>query len=161
MIEEWKPIFNSHYSVSSMGRIKNIDTGKILKPRVHSNGYLRTCINGKDKYIHRLVAEYFIGNNSPDVKNTVNHKDFDKKNNCVENLEWISKDGNYRHAVENKRNAHSSRHGHTILSEETVIEIRRLKNTGLSASKIKEALNLSYRADSINHIASGTRWIHA
>ena len=64
-----------------------------VKPRKLPNGYLRVylrCKDGKrrDVYIHRLVATAFIPN--PENKPCVNHKDCDRTNNCVLNLEWCT-----------------------------------------------------------------------
>lgn len=60
-------------------------------------GYLTVSIDGKHRYVHRLVAEYFIPNplNLPQV----NHKDGDKQNNSVNNLEWCTSGDNTRHAI--------------------------------------------------------------
>ena len=91
-MEEWKDVVGAeeYYQISSLGRIKNKGTGEILKPSI-SSGYrhieLRYGIN-KMVLIHRLVAEAFIPN--PFGFRCVNHKDENKLNNCVDNLEWCT-----------------------------------------------------------------------
>lgn len=67
-----------------------------LKNQTSRKGYKYININGKRKYIHRLVAQAFI----PNQKNypCVNHKDGDKSNNKSENLEWCSYSENNKHA---------------------------------------------------------------
>ena len=103
--EIWKEIqgFEDRYAVSSKGRVMNLKTGKILKHGSTQNGYANVCLckgdGTKRKWIkvHRLVAEAFIDN--PDNLPQVNHKDENKTNNNVENLEWCSASKNIRHSV--------------------------------------------------------------
>lgn len=91
--EEWKLLnfstINSKYYISNFGRVKSItDKGiRIMKTQL-ANGYERIHILGKMYFIHRLVAIYFI--NNPNNLEQVNHKDFNKLNNKVDNLEWMS-----------------------------------------------------------------------
>lgn len=96
--EEWKDIdgYEGLYQISNYGRLRSfVDKNGhkriiIRKFQKNTKGYLQTRIykNGKGKTvkIHRLVAEAFIPN--PDNLPQVNHKDEDKTNNCVWNLEW-------------------------------------------------------------------------
>lgn len=95
-------IVDEKYIITESGKVYTIYKSKRgiqqQKPRKHSNGYLRATIHGKDKYIHRLVAECFIDN--PDGMTEVNHKDGNKENNSVENLEWCTRSQNNRHAFQ-------------------------------------------------------------
>jgi hypothetical protein len=89
--EFWKTIDNfPNYDVSTFGNIRNNKTNKLLKPAFNSSGYYRcTLLNNlgnKTITIHKLVAICFIEN--IDNKPTVNHKDRNKINNNVNNLEW-------------------------------------------------------------------------
>lgn len=88
------------YSVNLEGEIINTKTGCKLKPWVGKNGYLTVSLtnNGyaKKVYIHRLLGEAFISN--PEEKPTINHKDGNKRNNKLENLEWASHSENIKHA---------------------------------------------------------------
>ena len=100
-MEVWKKIRNhDRYEVSSYGRVRNSYTGKLLKPGVHKQGYLLVwlCENGTRyaKSVHRLVAEAFIQN--PNNKPQVNHKNGDKTDNNVKNLEWVTGSENTIHA---------------------------------------------------------------
>ena len=98
--EIWKDIENyeGYYMVSNMGRIKSLNyrhTGKegILKGNDNGDGYLQVKLlkddKGKNYKIHRLVAQAFLdnSNNLPEV----NHRDENKQNNCVQNLEWCDR----------------------------------------------------------------------
>lgn len=93
--EIWKPVVGYEgYEVSSFGRVRN--KHKILTPYLTEKGYLRCHIRGKWHRIHRLVAEAFVQN--PNNYSEVNHKDEDKTNNCVENLEWCNHSQNLLHS---------------------------------------------------------------
>lgn len=95
------------YSVSNQGRVINSETGKVLSQRKASNGYLRVNLRkGNIKYekphvasVHRLVAEAFL--ERIPGKDYVNHKDLNKENNNVENLEWCTAKENSQHVYLN------------------------------------------------------------
>ena len=91
-MELWKPIKNyENYKINRNGVVVNSNF-KIIKPEISNNGYLRVSLCKKQIHkklsIHRLVAQAFIPN--PNNLTQVNHKDENKKNNNVENLEWCT-----------------------------------------------------------------------
>lgn len=131
-MEEWKDIkgYENIYQVSNLGRVKRLSyvvknpgprangsmlkfKEHLLKPRKITHGYLSVMLykNGvpKNYKIHRLVAQAFIPNllNLPEV----NHKDEDKTNNQVENLEWCTHIYNSNYGTRPKRigEVHSKR----------------------------------------------------
>lgn len=115
-MERWKDVdgYEGIYQVSSEGRVKSINHknhrgnmiyGQILKLKHEANGYLRVNLvkdgHAKQHSVHRLVAKAFIPN--PQNLPTVNHKDEDKTNNAVFNLEWLSVEDNIRYGTGVKR----------------------------------------------------------
>lgn len=101
---EWREVIGSNgdYLVSDTGLVMSLKSGKekILKPRPSVDGYMRYALrmNGRAYEVkaHRLVAIHFIPNTMN--KETVNHKDGNKTNNAVENLEWANKNEQMLHA---------------------------------------------------------------
>lgn len=102
MSEIWKDIqnYNGLYQISNLGRIRN-KSNKIMHTKPSKDGYVRILLfkDGKYKshYVHILVAKAFIPN--PTNKAEVNHIDANKSNNCVSNLEWVTRSENHYHAV--------------------------------------------------------------
>ena len=111
MNEIWKDIEGyPNYQISTMGRVRSLGNNKtrkekILKSCKLNNGYLIVNLykEGKVKKhtIHRLVAQTFLDN--PNNLPEVNHKDEDKTNNRVENLEWCTQQYNTNYGTRNKR----------------------------------------------------------
>lgn len=109
MVETWKPIpgYEGLYEASDFGRVRNVER---LDSRNHPIKS-RVMVTSRDKYekvnlrkggamrrfrVHRLIAITFLGPEQ-DGKNEVNHKDGDKLNNNVSNLEWVSRSTNVAH----------------------------------------------------------------
>ena len=102
---EWRDtyIYGDRYEVSNTGLIRNKITGQLLKAHKDKKGYLRISLSKNNKQVtvkvHRVVAIAFIEN--PDNLPPVNHKDTNKENNTVGNLEWTTNYENMQHAIRN------------------------------------------------------------
>jgi hypothetical protein len=102
-MEEWKLLERiPHYEVSNTGRVRSLrfNKQKLLKACETKDGYMLYCLANNRKrytsYAHRLVAEVFLP--EPGLLQTeVNHKDKNRQNNIVDNLEWTSPAENHFH----------------------------------------------------------------
>lgn len=139
-----KPVkgYEGYYEVDQFGRVFSVDrvisvddngrkyekplAGKQMKQGMHDKGYKTVSLtkDGKTKtfFVHRLVAEAFIEN--PDSLPMVNHKDEDKTNNFVENLEWCTNEYNLSYGTARQRRAkklrgvpHTKEHNRKIASK--------------------------------------------
>lgn len=169
--EIWRTIKNfPDYAVSNYGRLKRITfargtkPGLILKPNLTNKGYLQIGLcrtNQKRKFekIHILVLEAF--NSSRKEGKECNHKDGEKLNNFVENLEWVTPSENRQHAyskglIPKPRGELNPSHK---LSNSTVLNIRELYKTGQYKQKqLAFLFDISYCH--INKIINRKCWFH-
>lgn len=106
-MEEFKDIkgFEGLYMIGSCGNVFSLLSNKILKPCKNNRGYLKVGLYKERKIykftLHRLVAMAFIPN--PNNLPQINHKDEDKTNNCIFNLEWCDNEYNMNYGTRNKR----------------------------------------------------------
>ena len=136
MDEIWHDIegYEGLYQISNKGRVKSLykASERILRPGINGSGYMFVCLYKnhiiQQPRIHRLVAEAFIPN--LDNKPEVNHKDENKKNNCVENLEWIRHIDNCNYGTRNKRLSRKllqySKDGEFIKEWQSAVEVKRV-----------------------------------
>ena len=110
-MEVWKDVqgYEGLYKVSNLGKVKRLfKSGKenVLSGRADKDGYIEVILSKNQKKktcrLHRLVALAFIPN--PNGKKEVNHKDKNKQNNSVDNLEWVTTAENIRHSFAMGRN---------------------------------------------------------
>lgn len=165
--KKWKTLkFHKNYKVSNYGRVKNKTTGRILRNRKSSSGQYPTVaitVNGKVKnfYVHRLVAEYFIGE-CPEG-HLVNHINPDRMNayyNAVWNLEYVTQKENMRHA--HRVGLCNSKKGiechFSKLNENDILKIRKLDKNGVSQKRIAEKFNTD--CSNVNIIVNRKTWKH-
>jgi len=128
------------YEITREGIIINKHNGHIRKPYPNTKGYLRVQINKKKLFIHKLVAEKYIPN--PENKPQVNHKDGNKLNNCVDNLEWVTNQENRNHAVKKGLHLFGEKCPYAKLNNEKVIFIRKYSKE-FSISALARIFNVS------------------
>lgn len=171
MNEEWIEVkgWNGKYQISNHGRLKSIN-GKFKKtfPEFITNGtigyggYRIVTLRRPGKIYqvrnHTLVADHFLDKPNIDSRITVNHKDGNKLNNHVSNLEWLSSGDNTRHAIRTGLiNIKGERHPQAKLTSEKVIEMRRLKKeSGLTHQKIADMFGVTRRQ--AGDVINGVNW---
>ena len=159
--EEWRQIiWWPEHEVSSHGRVRrttasgSVCAGQVLKPHACSAGYLRIQLR---PLVHALVAEAFLGSRPPGY--VVNHKDGDKQNNSVENLEWVTRAENNDHAIRSGLGGFGSVHGQSKLTETQVLEIR-ARYGGAWGEQGRLADEYGVTQGLVSKIVRGEIWTH-
>ncbi len=169
--EVWKPLqiegmaANEKYAISNYGRIKsykvNKTEGSIIKGST-LKGYKILNIKLETekrttKYIHKLVAETFIPRDN-DLQNYVIHLDFDKSNNHIDNLKWVTQETMFAHQKINpnyKRGAIN----YAKLTETDVIRLKKkLKRGKNKLYKLAKEFGITHTQ--LNRIRRGENWGH-
>lgn len=149
-----------NYTVDKNGNIFSPD-GKIKAASRDKKGYLHVTLSNKGIkrtfLVHRLVAEHFI--NNPNGLPQVNHKDGNKLNNNVGNLEWVSASENITHSFEKNLSCYKGENnGRAKLTSTDVIEIKRLINIKIKLKDI--ALQFNVHPNTISEIKRCIKWKH-
>lgn len=155
-------IENNGYKISNKGRIIT-KWSKLSDGGVTKFGYRTANVVFEDGFVarsvHRAVAYAFIENDDPINKIEVNHKDGNKLNNCVENLEWVTKKENQQHEVRVLQQRNGENNYNKKLSDKEVLEIYELcKSKTLYYKEIAEMYGVI--PQEINMIAKGRCWKH-
>lgn len=163
MNEKWVWIngYENRYQVSNLGRIKSFgrNTPLIMKLkdiRGYKNVILFNGIYKKTKQVHRLVAQSFIPNpfNLPEV----NHINGNKADNCVTNLEWISKSDNIKHAWKNGlKNQDGENNPNCVLTDDIV---RNILLKGKYGTYTQMSKDYGISRSTLEHILKRHTWKH-
>jgi hypothetical protein len=155
-LEVWEETEFVNYQISNIGRVKNKNTQKILKPVLNSGGYYQVFLEKKAVKIHRLVAKSFI--NDIFDKKEVNHKNGIKTDNRVYNLEWVTASENMKHAYKNGLNSKKGeKHSRNILKNDDIIKIYENKNN-LTQKELSKLYKVG--VTQINKILCDVSWTH-
>lgn len=158
-MEQYKEIpFAENYLVSNFGNVKSKRYNKPLKGQLNNCGYYRVQIgNVKNRhFIHRLVAETFLEKDI--TRDFVNHIDGNKLNNCVENLEWVTRSENDLHAYRNdlRHSKSGENHHNSKLTKLKVNDIKELLSNNYNCVYIGNLFNVNRKT--INDIKLGKTW---
>jgi len=147
----------SDYTIDKLGNVFNTRSQKYIKGVVNSRGYRVYSINNRLMSGHRLVAEAFIDN--PNNLSQVNHKDGDKLNNSVDNLEWVTPLQNTRHAIEyGLRDNSGSNNPSSLLTNDDVEEIKIMGLNGVQQKDIAKHFNID--RTTVSDIFRNKTWKH-
>lgn len=178
MIEEWRDVvgFEGAYQVSNLGRVRSLDReipyvnngtptflhykGKVLKPKPDRDGYPRVSLKfgKKNKLagIHRLVAQAFLPN--PNNLPCVNHKDYQRDNNCIDNLEWCTVEYNNHYSENQERRPHEMYvRGGKLSAKKTSKAVRCIQTGQIFPSMIEAERQLGLGAGTVSYsVKDGT-----
>jgi len=171
MVEIWRDVdgFEGVYQVSNLGRVRRIcerydsikadkRLNRILREKRAGRDYKMVCLTWQKRreyrFIHRLVATAFLDN--PKGLPEVNHKNADKSDNRVGNLEWITVSENHRHAAESGIAYRGVLNGSAKLTPEKVREARRLNEAGVTRSELAKRYGVVY--GTISDAIAGRTW---
>lgn len=152
MPRQYKRLTIDDYEITRDGNIINKHTGRYVKPQPNGKGYLRVGIGKKLLFVHRLVAERYIPNE--DNKPQVNHKDGNKLNNCVDNLEWVTNQENRNHAVKNRLQVSGEKCPYSKLTKSQVSFIR--EHIEITPTEMAKVFGVS--RSTINDIRQHRSW---
>lgn len=146
-------IFRERFETNEASGRKRVFEEKEVMPSINKGGYYEINIGGRGGerwLLHRLVAYCWIIN--PENLETVNHIDGNKGNNCIENLEWLSREDNVKDAYENgyyddrdKIGYVAWKNGFSVLDPLTRINLKKDYSSGMTTGEIAEKYDITYK----------------
>lgn len=165
-VEEWRPVvgWERFYEVSSLGRVRRLETRRILKQSPDSSGYpkLMLCDGNRKKCakVHVLVAEAFLGGRPQGMQ--VNHKNSNRSDARAENLEWVTPQENSQHGYRRPDRLaacpRGSKHKRAKINEQQALMIKWRIAAGEPSEQIAGDFNITGRA--VRDIGLGRTWKH-
>lgn len=162
-ISLYVPVIEDYYFISNYGRIFSCMTGRIFGTSYKNDGYEYANLKVKDAdtrsySVHRLVMMCFCPIDNAYMYE-VNHKDGNKRNNHLSNLEWMTSEMNLRHAYLTHIAPYGENHYWTTITDEEAVKICELLDQGLRDSEISILLfNSPDKVNVIRNIRLGYSW---
>ena len=163
--EIWKPIPDSHYSISTTGIVRRSAhgpgtyVGRVIKQFLNGSGYPFVNIRIRSKKtsatVHRLASECFLGKRP--TGHQVNHKNGIKTDNRVENLEWVTPKENIHHSMLLPNYPRGPIHGMSKLDYGDVVKIKELSRCGFTQRIISKKFGISQ--SNVSQIIKGITWV--
>lgn len=155
----WRKILNDKYEASNDGRIRNARTKREVKQFVGKDGYLRTQVAGKTRLVHRLIGSAFLSKDPE--RDFINHKDGNKQNNNISNLEWVTRSENEYHAYATglRDNPLGEKNPKCVLSRDQVEFIKTYyvpRDRDYGAKALAKRFGVAHQT--ICAVASGQNW---
>lgn len=154
--------FEGRYTISNFGIVRSLLTNKTMKPHINKGGYARVNLRFahsrkfKSYLVHRLVAGNFLPN--PNKYQEINHKDCNKLNNRVDNLEWCNRCYNVKYSFRfGTASNKGSKNPNSKLSKSEVINIRKLYKTS-KYTQLELATLFKVSKNTIQMILSNKTW---
>lgn len=160
MEEIWKPILDEdiqvRYAVSNLGRVLDLKNKKYMNHNDNGAGYKTVGLQKpgsivKVFYIHRLVAMHFLDN--PYNKPQVGHKDHNRENNVLDNLEWVTQRENTRYGIEEGRINVNRPKTNRKVTPELICEIAKLEYMGYGVNEI--AVKIGFPRTTVSSVFNG------
>lgn len=158
LIKTCKYELSFNYYVTDDGRIWSERANKFLSPQLDKNGYEKVQMMSTDGKRHRYSVHRLVMENWQPIKHMeyyqVNHIDGNKKNNNINNLEWVTCEENIQHAIKN--NLRAKINGAAKLTQDEVIEIYKRANNGETNISLGKEFNI--HPDTVGKIKNKKTW---